>query len=727
MQPKTNLWRSAITIIIFILIGGIVYVIWPGQPDLLELAISADRYDVRILRDTWGVPHVFGITDADTAYGLAYAHAEDDFLTIQQTLVAANGLLASVYGQDSAANDYMVRLLRIWDVVDAKYESDLEPETRQILEAYADGLNHYAAMHPREILTPEIFPVDGKDIVAGSVHKSPLFFQLDDTLGELFADTRQRSVSPDPTGYIYPGSSAHAGSNTFSVSPKRSADGSTFLAVNSHQPWEGPVTWYEAHVHSQEGWNAVGGIFPVSPVIIHGHNQNLGWAFTVNYPDLADVYVLEINPDDPYQYRFDGQWRDLEVRQSAIQVKIIGSLTIPIQQEFLWSVYGPVVRQDHGTYAIRYAGYGEVGIWEQLYKMNKAQDFSEWQAAMQIKGLPNFNVGYADRDGNIYYLYNAILPVRTEGYNWDDYLPGDTSNTLWTGYLPFADLPQVFNPPSGFVQNANSTPFQTTLDPWNPKPENYSPTARIDTLMTNRAMRARELFTADESISFEDFYGIKYDWTYSKDSEMAYFVDVISSASFGSGDPDLSKAQELVRAWDLQMSPASNAATVMVYLLHTLAEEGQFPGNLGQAEERIPSVEILSAFPKTVQRIKEIYGIIDVPLAQANRLRRGDLDLGLGGGPDVLHAIDAYIDQDGRLRGNEGDSYVMLVRWDANGQLESYSIHQYGSATLDADSIHYHDQAVLFAQRRLKEVWMDESEIRSHLACEYYPGEPGCP
>jgi len=312
--------KWGLLLVLLSVLGALVYIFWPQRVDLAYLAQVGENYDVRILRDTWGVPHIFGQTDADTAYGLAYAHAEDDFKTIQQSLLAARGRLASVYGKDAAPNDYMVHLLRIWDVVEAGYESDLSPETRAILEAYADGLNHYAALHPGEVLAGELFPVTGQDIVAGSVHKSPLFFGLDETLIELFENERQKELSPRPSSLV----DIRFGSNTFSVGPSRTPNGSTYLAVNSHQPWEGPVTWYEAHVHSQQGWDAVGGLFPGSPVIIHGHNRDLGWAFTVNQADWVDVYLLETNPEDPNQYRFDGQWLELERRTAPISVKLLG-------------------------------------------------------------------------------------------------------------------------------------------------------------------------------------------------------------------------------------------------------------------------------------------------------------------------------------------------------------------------------------------------------------------
>ncbi|MBN1967504.1 MAG: penicillin acylase family protein, partial [Anaerolineae bacterium] len=185
LRPWMRITLGLLLVVLLVVIAAVLYIFWPQQVDLAYLAVPADRYDVRILRDTWGVPHIYGQTDPDAAFGLAYAHSEDDFLTIQQSLLAARGWLARVYGMDSAPNDYMVQLLRIWDVVEAQYESDLTPTTRALVEAYADGLNHYAALHPDEVLYADLFPITGQDVVATSVHKSPLFFGLDSTLGEL--------------------------------------------------------------------------------------------------------------------------------------------------------------------------------------------------------------------------------------------------------------------------------------------------------------------------------------------------------------------------------------------------------------------------------------------------------------------------------------------------------------------------------------------------------------
>lgn len=716
-MTKKALGTRVLLITGLLLLAAALFAFWPVAIDLSDLETAGAAHEVEILRDTWGVPHIFGVTDADVAFGLAYAHAEDDFLTIQQSLVAARGQLASVYGKDAAPNDYMVHLLRIQEVVALNYDA-LQPDTRALLEAYATGLNRYAAGHSDEAL-PGLFPVTGADIVAGSVHKSPLFFGLDGVLAELFADERQREL----VGRRVTGSAIPAHSNVFSAGPGRTAAGQTFLAVNSHQPWSGPVAWYEAHLRSEEGWDMTGALFPSSPVIIHGHNRDLGWAFTVNSPDLVDVYVLDINPDNPDQYRVDGRWLELEARPAPITVKLLGRLSWTVREEVLWSIYGPAVRRDHGTYAVRYAGMGQAGIFEQLYRMNKATDLAQFQAALQLSELPMFNVGYADKSGNVYYVYNGLLPVRAEGYAWDQYLPGDSRETLWTDYLPFEQLPQVLNPPAGFIQNANSSPFQTTLGPGNPDPDAYSATLGIETTMSNRALRLLQLLGADESITAESFRRIKYDVGYADESLVTLLIERLAGASFPpDSDPDLEAGIALLTGWDRQADADSRATALAVLTLHYLNEAAAArinPSQLTRGE--VPDEALDESFRQAIQLLRDNYGRLDIPWQEVNRLRRGDVDVGLAGGPDLPQAIYGQLGADGRLEAFVGDSYILLVTWDAAGAVSSQSVHQFGSATLDAGSAHYADQAPLFARRELKPVWLDEVDIRAHLERAYHP------
>jgi penicillin amidase/acyl-homoserine-lactone acylase len=355
---------------------------------------------------------------------------------------------------------------------------------------------------------------------------------------------------------------------------------------------------------------------------------------------------------------------------------------------------------------------GEVRQIEQWYRMNKARNLDQWLGAMRMMAIPMFNFGYADRDGNICYLYNGALPLRAEGYDWSEYLPGDTSETLWTEYLPFDSLPRIENPASGFIQNCNSTPYRTTIGPENPREENYSPTLGIETRMTNRALRALELFGGDNSITEEEFYRYKYDMTYSKESEVAHLVRQILDAP-PSDDPVVSEAADVLREWDLRTNPENTSAAIAVLTVQPILM-AEFRG------EKPP--DLMATFIDVAHKLKAAHGRTAVPWSNVNRLHRGNVDLGLGGGPDILHAAYGGALQDGRVVCHAGDCYVLMVTWSGNG-VSSRSIHQYGSATLDENSPHYADQSPLFVKRQTKPVWFDEAVIRAHLEREYRPGE----
>jgi penicillin amidase/acyl-homoserine-lactone acylase len=374
-----------------------------------------------------------------------------------------------------------------------------------------------------------------------------------------------------------------------------------------------------------------------------------------------------------------------------------------------------VVRRKDGTYAIRYAGMGEVGQLDQTYRMNRARDFDEWLAAMKRSGIAMFNTAYADREGNIYYVYNAKLPLRAPGYDWSGVVPGNTSETLWSAYLPYERLPQVLNPPSGFVQNCNSSPFRTTVGPGNPEAGDFDPNLGIETRMTNRALRALELLGADESITAEEFDTYKFDMAYSRESDVARWVREISGAP-PPADPLAREAQSLLAAWDLGTEPSNRGAALGVLTLQPYSD--------ARRSGREPPA-LLDLLADASRLLARHHGRLDPPWSAVNRLRRGDLDLALGGAPDVLHAVYGRRDGDGRLVGRAGDSYVLLVTFGPEG-VRSRSIHQFGSATLDERSPHYADQAVLFAKRMLKPVWIEERDIRANLEREYRP-DPATP
>jgi len=686
----------------------------PPPIDTTPLIAQADKYEVTIHRDGFGIPHIYGKTDPDVAFGLAFAHAEDDFATIQEVAIASRGQLAAIKGIDAAVTDYLVHLLRVWEAVNAKYYTHVSAEVRALAEAYADGVNYYAALNPDEV-EAGLLPMTGKDVVAGFTFKAPFFYGMQNHILELFEPERKREISmgPENAFLLTDETFAHAGSNGFAVAPSRSADGKTRLLVNSHQPYKGPVAWYEARLKSEEGWDAVGGVFPGSPLMLHGHNRRVGWASTVNKPDLVDTYVLTVNPDNPDQYRLDDEWRDFEKTSVDIKVKLWGPFWWTVSRDVEYSEHGPVIRQEHGTYAVRYAGMGEVGNLDQRLAMNKAGSLQEWLAAMAMQALPSINYIYADADGNIALLYNGQMPKRVEGFDWQEYLPGDRSDLIWSEYLPFDRVPLLLNPKAGFITEANSTPFRATAPEDDLKPEDFAATLGIETQMTNRAFRALELLGPDPSITAEEFRAYKYDHAYSPESELASLIAEVLAVDAGS-DEDLTQAQNILRDWDLRTDYESRGAALGV-----LMGEPVVRARLGGKE---PPAS-LDSLQEAIAHLKEHFGRLDPKWGEVNRIVRGSIDIPIQGGPDILRAVyGRKSDEDGRLGAEGGDTYIMFVEWDEDGNVSSESVHQFGSATIDETSPHFADQVPLFAEEKTTPVLLDWEAFEPTIAESYRPG-----
>lgn len=691
---------GALVALVFAAVLGLIAVDRMGRPpapDLKALVAKAQRYDVRIRRDEWGVPHILGKTDADAAFGLAYAHAEDDFATIQDVALATRGTLAATDGPKAAVTDYIVQLLGVWPTVNARYDRDMPADVKAVLDAYADGINAYGAAHPSE-LKGELLPLTGKDVAAGFVFKTPFFYGLDKTLQHLTAPAKKDDLPK--------------GSNGAAVAPSRSADGATRLLVNSHQPYTGPVAWYEAVVESGQGWHVAGGFFPGAPFMLHGHNAHLGWANTVNNPDLVDVYKLTINPQNPNQYRLDGQWKDFEKSDAALRVKLFGPLVITVHKDVLHSAHGPVLKTDHGVFAVRYAGMGEVRQAAQYYRLDKAGTLAEWKTAMAMQALPSINYLYADEKGDIGYVYNGLFPNRKPGVDWSGVLPGDRSDLIWNGYLPFDKVPQIWNPKSGYVFNSNNTPFEATGPEDALKPQDFAPEMGLQTNMTNRAYRAQENLGADPKVTSDAFRRYKFDLVYSPRSDMAKFV-AEALAIDPKGDADVIAAQRILKGWNLSTDIHNRGAALAVLMVRPAIKAQQ---------DGLPNPPIGPGFHAAIRILKEHFGRLDPEWGEVNRIRRGAVDLPIDGGPDTYRAVYGTLEKDGRLAGVAGDTLIMFVQWDKAGRLSSESVHQFGSATQDQRSPHYADQVPLFTAMKTKPVLFTEAQLKGHVREDYQPG-----
>lgn len=679
----------------------------------VSLFAQPDPNDIQIARDSLGVPHIYAPTDAGVAYGLAWAHAEDDFATIQQQLLIVRSRSAEVLGKESAPADLVVAMLGLRDLVTAeKYQTQLSPAFRQVLEGYCAGLNRYAAMHPEEVELKGLFPVTGRDLVAGYLLGLGLLTNTANVVGSLLDGSIAEQDLPVSTG-----------SNAIAVAPHRTEGGGTFLAINSHQPLEGLFSWYEAHLISEEGTNVLGATFPGGASIFLGANAHLGWAHTVNHADFNDVYQLRLNEAGD-AYRFGEQWLPLQRQKAKIKVRLWGFLKVPVTRSYYPTRFGPAFRNDSGVFALSFAARHAIRASEQWWRMNKARNLAEFQAALRMQGITGTNIIYADREGNILYLGNASVPPRDPAVDWQEVLPGD-STLLWgEDLVPIEQQALYLNPESGYLFNTNNTPFHATAEGYNLDPEAVSASLGYRGGDNNRSMRLAHLLAMEDTLSWATFKRIKYDRCYPEPLHAFAVANLELLLQLDpTQHPELAEAIALLNQWDRCTQVQSQAAGLFVLSTNFLYQQLGAAGRMIEGERiRLTEEEALAAIGRAQAHLVEHFGQIDVPWGTVQRHRRGEVDLPVGGGPDILAASYGAILPDGRIRVTHGDTYIQLVRWNAEGQVYLESINAYG-ASARPGSAHHTDQMPLYVEQRTRNMTLDWETVRAQAVRVYQPGQ----
>jgi len=665
---------------------------------------KANSYKAEIKRDPWGVPHVHGRTDADAAFGLAYAHAEDDFKNIAENMYLYRAQMGLRDGTDGAIQDYLIKVLKIRENIKENYLKEVNKEVIDVLEAYASGINYWMIKNPNNGYD-HFFPISSEDIIAGFSIQNLFFSGVISSIERL---QREAEVKEEYTA-LYKNEQFVTGSNVLAVNSKKTSDQSTRIIINSHQPLDGPLAWYEAHIKSDDGWNMMGGLFPGSPFIFVGFNQNIAWGFTVNKPDLSDSYELVINPNNRDQYLLDGEWRDFTKEIIKLPIKIFGPLKWTFEREAKYSLHGPVLEVGEKSFALRFSGMQDIKQVNQWFAMNKANSIEEWLKAMRMRSIISFNGVFADKEDNILFLHNSSSPLRKEGVDWKKIIDGTKSELIWNNYVDFDDIPRLKNPSSGWIASTNQDPFKVTNKIDNLSSTEYSSTLGLQTRMTNRAYRSIELFDGNSKISEEDFDAIKFDNKYSLQSRSYKYISKIFTRDFESDE--LNYAKEVLKKWDLATDFENTSAALGVCVLSSewISEQGQ----------RIPQDPEIS-FRDCVDELTETYGKVDPKWSERNFLVRGNKKVAIQGGPDVLRAIYGRNDDTGDLSAAGGDGLYIHVSWDKNRIQKSKSIHQYGSATQNSDSVHFDDQLDLYAAQKYKPTFFEESLLDENISKVYY-------
>ena len=659
--------------------------------------------NIEIVRDQFGVPHIYAQTDAEVAYGLAWANAEDDFSTIQEAYLAGNAMLSNHIGLKGAAADFITQFIGSKSLIEDKIE-DISEEYMAVIEGYSQGLNAYAKNNPDKILYKKLFPITPKKMLMYS--QLQLFISNEGAYWAgriLNNDTQDDFLDQNLTG-----------SNVIAMNSSKTVSGETFLAINTHQPLEGPTSWYEVHLNSEEGTNIIGTMYPGTPNILIGVNEHLGWSHTVNYPDKTDVFKLKMK--NKKKYIVDDEEYELEKLKAKITVKLLG-IPIKINRKYYKSIYGPTLKNKSGYYSIRTPTLFNIKALEQWWRMGKSKNFTEFYNTLKMKQIPGFNIGYADKYDTIFYMSNGIIPKRAEGYNWKGIVPGDTKKTLWTEYYDVEDLPQVIQPDAGFIYNANHSPFKSTTSEENPKEEDYDQRMGYETYDNNRSTRLIELIESYDKVSYEDFKDIKYDNSFpSKFNYNFMNISIVETLKLKE-ENDLFELLDIIQKWDRKADTDSHGAGIYGILYYQLV--WNFRNEIYENDNTVSKETLLSALREVKRYLFDNFGSIDITLGDFQKLVRGDKEIPIWGLPDVITAMSSRPYKDGKNKVTQGESYIGLVRFNEKGPILE-SIISYGNSD-DPDSDHYTDQMENYSKFQTKKMTFDRDEIYKEAKKIYNP------
>jgi acyl-homoserine-lactone acylase len=664
-----------------------------------------DISKITIARDSFGVPHIFAPTDPEVAYGIAWAHAEDDFTTIQTLMLTGKGKLSTYLGKKGAPIDFVVGLLNTKAIVQAQI-GQMDPKFLSLVKGYLMGLEAYGNAHPNEILNKHVFPISMEEYLSATVFSVAVFCGVDKTLPKILNGNIARLAGF--TG---------EGSNTFAIHASKSVSGENMLVINAHQPIEGATAFYEAHLQSEEGWNILGGLFPGAPLIFHGVTPNLAWAHTVNFQDKIDVYQLQTDKAHPGEYKVDDNWLKLEKRKIKLNIK---GIPIPIFKTVYNSIYGPTVATPSGEYfSMRLPSLMDAGALQQWYAMNRATNFTGFKKALEQNHLPMFNIMYADNKDTIFYISNGKMPYRNPdtAYHWNSTVPGNTMATLWTKFKPLSELPQQMNPASGYLFNTNHSPFLATDEKYNLDPKKYDVNDGYETYHDNRSRRAKDLIDRLDKISYADLKRIKFDrslpskilFPYGYNADSLFLVDE-------NAYPTISPIITTLKKWDHAAVVDSKGAAIYNIAYYLVPEIMD-----GRKNDKLTIAEAVLVYQKIDEYLKKHFGRTDIVLGDLQKLVRGDESWPQGGMPDVLAAVMSEPYKNGTRKMNSGDAYINIVSFPKDGSLPHIETVNTFGASMHKDSPHFADQRAMYQAQVLKPMTLDKNEVLRKAEKTYHP------
>jgi len=682
---------------------------------------------VEVIRTEKGVPHIRARDLYAAGYALAWVQSEDYGNQTGMRLLAASGRWASVAGYERIESDFATHRQR--KKAEPKYRT-LSRDVRDIYEGFAAGINRFIVLHPGEF--PAGMPSDftGFDVLASElIGPSPQKIRN-------FLNQRSGRSDDDPAAMDEEAEGPDAGSNAWALAPSRTKSGTAILLRNPHLRWS--AGYYEAHVTVPGAVDFYGDFRIGGPFgVIGGFNRYLGFSTTNNSQDLDQIYALEADPGKPDHYLFDG--RSMPLTRELITVPFRNGESISTETREFWSTpLGPVIKRSDGKiYVFKYAGDGEIRGGEQFLRMMRARSLTEFKDAMKMRARLTSNFTYADRDGNIYYLWNAALPrlphppvgeltaVQAKG-----------SKDVWTEYVPFDSLPQVLNPPGGYVHNENSshhyTNVRTPVVTKNAFPNLEAPRLSL------RSQLSIQLIGGDAKFSLEEVWKLKHNYRALLADRVK--ADLLAAVRASNPIGDTAVAIEVLEKWDNTTSAESRGSVLFQEWWRHYSNIGEGRGPALPDDKRYAKIwnaddplntprgladrtRAVESFAWAVDEVKKRYGSYDVAWGEVHRVRRGDVDAPVGGCGNDLGCFRIMTYEraaDGKMAAVGGDCWVLAVEF---GDVpRAYSVLAYGQSSRP-DSPYHADQAEMFASGEMKKVAFSNKDVDAQAISKYRPGE----
>jgi acyl-homoserine lactone acylase PvdQ len=682
---------------------------------------------VTIYRDEYGVPHIVGETEEATFFGYGYAQAQDHLEKMFLEYRDAQGRRTEVLGFEALGDgylrfipydyrwdgDYLQRLLRTKQTV-VENRDKIDPEVYRILSSFARGVNAYIDEHRAEVpfwidsITPE-------DVEALERSHYFRFYSIHEALSKIVD---------------LPASFPNLGSNQFAIAPAKSADGHIIHVEHTHMPWANRFQNYEAHLLLPGKLDAAGISWFGSPFFLDGLNDRITWSATWNMPNISDVYEEKLNPANSLQYFYERAWREIKVEYETFRIKgpkRMETLTLPCY----YTHHGPIVKFDkeqHRAFAVKLPNYDGVNYSTGLYRLMKARNLEEFKAVVASHLMPRWNLLYTDPE-NIYWVHNATVAQRAQGYDCRKPVPGWVKATEWGPYFPLEKYPQLLNPPSGFIQNCNNPPWLSTansgLQPLDPAPYYLLSVQKPEISQEDlnpRGERLLKVLGQDKKFTLDEMKSLAYD-TYVVPAEVIVplLARALEKKQSTVADPRMRHAIEILKGWDYRSATDSVAQTYIYFWaqayrdLFSAAKLGRFLA-YSRYKINIDSVEeqemALGALREAIRRIEKDFGKAEIPWGEVSIVERGGRFPMDGTGVfDVLHPDDGPQYENGTIHCDDGWGHLLVVE---EGPLrKAWSLLPFGESENPA-SPHFNDMARLHSQRKMKPLWLTPEDILAH-------------